>query len=41
MRLQVSLFKAKGRLQMSLREAQLLLLALDAYKTQKAEKLRA
>eukprot|EP00438_Fugacium_kawagutii_P033285 Skav219614 [mRNA] locus=scaffold628:123788:126015:- [translate_table: standard] len=40
---------AKGRLQMSLREAQLLLLALDAYKTQKeaialqtmAEKLAA
>ena len=29
--------QAKGRLQMSLREAQLLLLALDAYKSQKAE----
>ena len=38
---QVSLVEAKGRLQMSLREAQLLLLALDAYKSQKVEKLRA
>lgn len=31
--------EAKGRLQMSLREAQLLLLALDAYKTQKERQI--